>query len=216
MKRILVTLALLAALVAVPLAQGLRIMSGATSDLVTVNTKKSLLTTEGQSDSATYIVHAALQSIAVSDGIINLEAEASRGYRISQVCISPGQATAAVWMHWQLFRTTTASSGGTLIASESTTTHSVSKMDPADANWSGLARFAAVEGTSGALLDAGTVFVNVALTPPAVSPTYCREYGLEGGKLPTVAAGVGNGVKLMVLGSAGGAGMSAMIRFIAQ
>jgi hypothetical protein len=39
---------------------------------------------------------------------------------------------------------------------------------------------------------------------------------MNGGKLPTVPAGVGNGIKLMFTGTAGGAGLSAMIRFIAE
>lgn len=198
-------------------AQGIRVMSGATSDTATVNTNKSLLVTEGESSVATYEVHVSNIAVTASDGVINLEAESGRGFRISQFCITPGQATAAAWVQWQLIRSTTASSGGTVISSESTTTHSITKMDPADANWSGLARFAATEGTSGAVLDAGTLFVNVAATPPAVpGQVFCREYGMNGGKLPVVQAGVANGVKLMFTGTAGGAGLSAMLRFIAD
>jgi hypothetical protein len=198
-------------------AQGIRLMSGASSDTATVNTNKSILTTEGKSAAATYEVHVSAIAVTASDGVINLESESGRGFRISQVCINPGQATAAAWVQWQLIRTTTASSGGTVISSESTTTHSITKMDPADATWSGLARFAATEGTSGAVLDAGTLFVNIAATPPShPGHSFCREYGMNGGKLPTVGAGVANGVKLMFTGTAGGAGLSAMIRFIAE
>lgn len=180
------------------------------------NINSALETTEGESDRATYEVHVSNIAVTALDGVINLEAEASRGFRISQICIQPGQATAAAHVLWQLIRTTTASSVGTVIAAESTTTHSITKMDPADANWAGIARFAATEGTSGAVLDAGTAFVNIAATPPTVFPIMCREYGMNGGKLPTVVAGTANGVKLMFTGTAGGAGLSAMIRFIAD
>jgi len=181
------------------------------------NANSAMEMTEGESDHATYEVHVSAIAVTASDGVINLEAEAGRGFRISQLCITPGQATAAAWVQWQLIRTTTASTVGTVIAAESTTTHSVTKMDPADANWSGLARFAATEGTSGAVLDAGTLHVNIAATPPTVAAqVFCREYGMNGGKLPTVVAGVTNGVKLMFTGTAGGAGLSAMIRFIAD
>lgn len=199
------------------LAQGIVIKSGADANLATVNVNKALLVEEGESSEATYEVHVSNIAVTASDGVINLEAEAGRGFRISQLCINPGQATAAAWVQWQLIRTTTASSAGTAITSENTTTHSITKMDPADANWSGLARFAATEGTSGAVIDAGTVFVNIAATPPAhPGHIMCREYGMNGGKLPTIVAGTTNGVKLMFTGTAGGAGLSAMIRFIAD
>ena len=171
----------------------------------------------GERNLASYAVHVSNIAVTALDDVLNLESEAARGFRISQMCITPGQATAAAWVQWQLIRTTTASTAGTVISPESTTTHSISKSDVADVNWSGLARFAATEGTSGAVLDAGTLFVNVAATPPAVpGQTFCREYGMNGSKLPTVAAGVTNGVKLIFTGTAGGTGFSAMLRFIAK
>jgi hypothetical protein len=216
-KRYLIVALLVAVTGVVAWAQGLPIKSGSTSNLATVNANGSLAIEEGESTLATYEVHVSNIAVTASDGVINLEAESGRGFRISQLCINPGQATAAAWVQWQLIRTTTASSAGTVISAESTTTHSITKMDPADANWSGLARFAATEGTSGAVLDAGTVFVNIAATPPAhPGHAFCREYGMNGGKLPTVVAGTANGVKLMFTGTAGGAGLSAMLRFIAD
>jgi hypothetical protein len=209
-------LSLLMLLPSLAIAQGLPIKGGSTSDLANVNTAKALETAEGESDRATYEVHVSGIAVTVLDGVINLEAEVSRGFRISQICISPGSATAAAYTTWQLIRTTTASSAGTPITSENTTTHSISKMDPGDANWGGLARFAATEGTSGAVLDAGTIFVNITGTPPAVTGWWCREYGMNGGKLPTVVAGTANGVKLMWTGLAGGANFAAMMQFIAD
>jgi len=211
--KIILALLLIPAILA---AQGIPIKSGADSNLASVNSNKSLETTEGESTRATYEVHVSNIAVTASDGVINLESEVGRGFRISQLCIEPGAATAAATVLWQLIRTTTASSGGTTIVAESTTTHSITKMDPADATWSGTARFAATEGTSGAVLDAGTVFVRIAATPPTKEQLFCREYGMNGGKLPTVVAGTANGVKLMFTGTAGGVNLSAMIRFIAD
>jgi len=196
-------------------AQGIPIKSGSTSDLASVNTHGSILTTEGESDSATYEVSLSTVSYTAVESLINLEAEASRGFRISQLCINPGWATAVAMTQWQLIRTTTASSAGTVISAEGTTTHSVTKMDPGDSNWSGVARTGGTEGTSGAVLDQGTIFVPTLTTPPTVVGWQCREYGMNGGKLPEVAAGTANGVKLMFTATAGGAAQSAMIRFIA-
>lgn len=216
MNRLVITGLFLLIFAATASGQGVPIKDATTASLAKVNTLGAFVQTEGESTDATYVVHVAALALTASDSLINIESEASRGFRISQVCIAPGQATAAAHVLWQLIRTTTASSGGTVIASESTTTHSVTKMDPAAANWSGLARAVATEGTSGAVLDQGTLFVNVATTPPTVDAYFCREYGMNGGQLPIIAAGVGNGVKLMFTGTAGGAGASAMIRFIAK
>lgn len=198
-------------------AQGLPVKSGATSDLLTVNTKKAALVTSGKSDVASYIVAVSNQAYTASEGAIDLEAEASRGFRISKVCIQPGSATAAAFVQWQLIRTTTASSAGTTIAAEATSGNvSLAKLDPADANWSGVARTAATEGTSGAILDTGNAFVSITATPPAAFGYFCREYGLIDGKQPVVAAGTSNGVKLMWEGTAGGADFAAQIHFVAD
>jgi len=207
MKRFLFLVALL--IISLPTvgdAQGIPIR-GSGGTVAEVNTNRAMLMDEGVSTTATYVVHASALALTAEESMLNIEAEAARGFRISQFCINPGQATAAAWIRWQLIRTTTASSGGTVIAAEATVTNSVTKMDPGDANWSGAARTAGTEGTSGAVLDQGTVFVNIAATPPAHGGhIFCREYGLNGGKLPTIVPGT--------TGTAGGAGASANIRFI--
>lgn len=164
---------------------------------------------------STYVVHVENVAYTAVESLINLEAEASRGFKIQQICITPGSATAAAWTLWQLIRTTSASSVGTVIAAESTTTHSVTKMTPTAANWAGAARTGGTEGTSGAVIDGGTVFVNITATPPAhAGQVFCRDYGTWG-EMPTIAAGTTNGVKLMLTATAGGASQSAQIRFIA-
>jgi hypothetical protein len=198
-------------------AQGLPIKSGATSNLLTINTNKAALITPGKSDIATYIVAVSNQAYTASEGAIDLEAESGRGFRITKICIEPGSATAAAFVQWQLIRTTTASSGGTVISAETTSGNvSLAKMDPADSNWSGVARTAATEGTSGAILDTGNAFVSITATPPAAAPYFCREYGLVDGKQPTVQAGTSNGVKLMWEGTSGGADFGAQIHFVAE
>jgi hypothetical protein len=215
MKRLLVVLAIIVVcLPTVGDAQGIP-LRGNSGTLVEVNANRALLMDEGVSASQTYAVTLSSVSYTVAESLINLEAESGRGFRISQICMTPGSATAAGWTTWQLIRSTTASSGGTVITAENTTTHTVSKMDPGDSNWSGVARTGGTEGTSGAVLDQGTIFVPITATPPATHPIQCREYGLNGGKLPTVVAGTSNGVKLMFTAAAGGATQSAMIRFIA-
>jgi hypothetical protein len=197
-------------------AQGVAIKDADSATLAEVNANGGLVTVQGKDATASYIVHVAPVAYTAVESLINLEAEAARGFRITKICIGPGNATAAAWTLWQLIRTTTASSAGTVIASESTTTHSISKMDPADANWSGLARTGGTEGTSGAVIAGGTIFVPIAATGAGPSAYWCETFSDVDGKQPVVLAGVTNGVKLMFTGTAGGAGQSAQIHFVAD
>lgn len=199
-------------------AQGLPIKSGASSDLATVNTKKAVLVTAGQSDIQSYIASVSNAAIIAAGPAIEIESEVSRGFRISKVCIQPGSATTAAFVQWQLIRTTTVSSGGTVVTSEVTSgNNGLAKMDPADSNWSGVVRVGALTaGTSGAILDTGSAFVSATATPPAAFAYFCREYGLIDGKQPVIAAGVTNGIKLTFEGTAAGADFAAQIHFVAQ
>jgi len=202
-------------------AQGLPIKSGSSSDLAGVNANKAVETIGGISSRATYIVSVSNVAVtAAGSDVMSLEAEAARGFRIAKLCISPGVATAAANVQWQLIRTTTASSAGTVISAEATSgNNSLAKMDPADANWSGIARAAnATEGVSGAILDSGNVHVTIAATPPSTVNAWqmCKEYGIAGEKMPTVLPGVTLGVKLMFEGTAGGTDLSAQIHFVAN
>lgn len=201
---------------AITFAQGLPIKDGDSSTLADVDANKNLKVTEGESTEATYIA-AATSAFTASDSILNIEAEASRGFRIARVCIQPGNATAAVSTLWQLIRTTTASSGGTSITAEVTSgNNALAKMDPGSANWSGAVRTGGTEGSSGAIIDSGNLWVGVAATGTGPSQADCRDYGGNGLRMPTVAAGTTNGVKLMFTGTAGGTGQSATIYFIAD
>lgn len=198
-------------------SQGLPIKSGSTSDLATVNTNKALEVIDGESSRASYIASMTGGNTTAANPLLSLEAEAARGFRVRRVCVSGGAATAAAWTTWFLIRTTAASSGGTLIAAEVTTgANSLAKMDPADANWSGVARALGTGGTSGAILDSGAIFANIVGTPPTMEPEICRDYCLAGGKCPTVVAGTTNGVKIQFTGTAGGVSQAAKIYFIAD
>jgi len=165
---------------------------------------------------AGYIVSTSNAAITATGDVLSLEAEPGRGFRIARLCIHPGSATAAAIVQWQLIRTTTASSGGTVISQEVTSgNNSLAKMDPADSNWGGVARAAgATEGTSGAIIANGMVHKAVTATPPSTFPESCNEFGLNGMKMPTVASGVTNGVKIMYEGTAGGVDFGVRMWFI--
>lgn len=201
------------------LAQGLVIKGGNSSNLANVNVNGALEVVQGKDASVSYMVGTTNAAItAAGSDAMSLESEVGRGFRITRLCIYPGAATAAAVVQWQLIRTTTASSAGTVIAAEATSGNNfLSKRDPADPNWGGVARAAnATEGTSGAILDSGMAHVAIAATPPTTFPYFCRDYGLIDGKQPIVPAGVANGVKLMWEGTAGGVDFGAVIHFIAN
>jgi hypothetical protein len=94
-------------------------------------------------------------------------------------------------------------------------------MDPADASWGGIVRLTSTLGTIGATLDSfsmkvGEVGAGTADVPSL--PVFCRQYGLNGEKLPTVQAGVTNGLSVNVsaAGAGGLASGSIIIVFIAE
>lgn len=150
------------------------------------------------------------------DSFLNIESEARRGFYITKVCITPGSATAAAYTQWQLIRTTTVSSAGTVIAAEVTSGNNVNaKMDQRNANWIGVVRTGGTEGTSDAILDSDNIFVNITATPPTVINQMCRDYCIGNMKCPYIPQGIANGVKLMFTGTAGGASQSARIEIIA-
>ena len=182
-----------------------------------VNTEGAIHTVRGKSEVASYIVSISNAAITAALPAISLEAEAARGLRINEICLTPGSATAAAWTQWQLIRTTGVSSAGTVIAAEVTTgNNGLAKMDPADANWSGVARTLGTGGTAGAILDTGNIFLNITATPPTMNPQVCRRYCNDAEKCPRVLAGVTNGIKLQWVGVAGGASASVSISFVAD
>ena len=192
---------------AIAYAQGVPIKSGATSDLMTVNTAKSALITPGLSTRATYIASTGAATCNQAN-VLMIEAPASTGFKLTQWCVNMSQATAAAAVNIFVRRMTTAGSGGTTLTAEGTGTTAVSKMDPADGNFAGIARGGiATPGTAGATLDQVGLSVGEigAGTADSGSPlNFCKTYGDRGEKPPTVSAGTANGVVISM--SASGAG----------
>jgi hypothetical protein len=199
-------LSLLFALVSsVALAQGLPLKSGAGSDLATVDSEKNLRVSQGNSTRPTYIASA---SGIATTALYNLTIEApnTQGLKLVSWCVGVSNATAAAAVSVQVSRRTTASSAGTQLVNEAAG-NAVTRMDPGDAAFGGIVRLTGTLGTAGAMLDqhsftigeqgAGTADV------PGL-PVFCRTYGLSGEKLPTVVAGVNNGITINV--STNGAG----------
>lgn len=206
MKKFLsATLALLLA-PALVFGQGLPIKSGATSDLMTVDTNKNARINLGASTRVTYIATATgLATTALYN--MSIESSAGTGFKLAGWCVGVSEATAAALVTVTVQRRTTASSAGTLATAEGTASPAVSKMDPGDGNFGGVVRITSTLGTAGAVLD-GVGFtvgeIGAGAADPPSPPPFCKYYGKVGEKMPTVAAGTTNGVSINV--SAPGAG----------
>lgn len=205
MKKLLVACLLIPSLA---WGQGIPLKSGATSDLATVNTQKALLTQDGIPTRATYTASFGATTCAAAN-ILAIESGASVGFKLAQVCVSLSSvATAAAAVNVFVRRETTASTGGTLLVNEGAGTVSISKHDPGDGNYAGIARgVVATSGTAGATLDqfgftVGELGAGVA-DPPSAG-VFCKQYGLVGEKMPTVSSGITNG--LVISMSTSGAG----------
>lgn len=185
--------------------QGLPIKSGATSDLVTVDTNKNIRMSQGAPTRVTYIATA---TGLVTTALFNLsiEAPAATGYKLASWCVGVSNATAAAAVSVTVNRRTTASSVGTLVAAEATATPSVSKLDPAAGNFAGIVRLTSTLGTIGALIDGVSFAVGELGAGTADTGTFpfCRTYGEGGAQMPIVLSGVTNGLSINV--SAPGAG----------
>jgi hypothetical protein len=197
---------MLSLVLAVALSQGIQIKSGASTDVATVNTQKSLLVVRGASTLATYACTASgLATTAAYT--MQLDSEAARGFKIQKICVGTSQATAAALQTVVVQRRTTASTVGTAATSEGTASPAVSRFDANDAAWSGRCAVTPTLGTAGAILDqwgwtVGEIGAGAADSPgPGV---FCKQYGDESEKAPLNLAGTANGISVSV--SASGAG----------
>ena len=195
------------------------VKGGSSAGQAKVNTSGSLQVQGGASSRVTYVASASgLATTALYN--LTVEAGASQGFKVAQICVSTSNATAAAAVTVTVNRRTTASSGGTVIANEATG-NAVSKMDPADASWAGIVRLTGTLGTIGPTLDSFSMKIGEigagAADPPSF-PVFCRVYGRNGEKLPTVLAGVTNGLSVNVsaAGAGGLASGSISIVFIAE
>lgn len=187
-------------------AQGIAVKGGASSDLANVNTAKSLEVIDGKSVRATYVV-TATGLVTTAAYNLSVEASAGTGFKVYQICVGVSNATSVALVTVNVNRRTTASSAGTACTAESTTTCAMSKLDPADGNFGGVARTTSTLGTIGALLDGwgftiGEISAGTADTV-GLNET-CHQYGIWGLKPIVVSAGTGNGVSVTV--TAPGAG----------
>jgi hypothetical protein len=186
------------------LAQGLRLMSGGSSNLALVDANGNLhvrLGTLSGTGDACYIASAGTQ-VSTAAIIVSVEAPAGQKLTIERICASSAVATAAVAVTVTVQRRTTASSAGTALTAEGTGTTSVSKLDPVDGNYPGVARLGGTPGTAGAVVDqwgytAGELGAGAADT--SSNPPVCKQYGAEMGSKPiTVASGVTNGLTVNI------------------
>lgn len=190
------------------------IKDGNSSALLDLDANGSVKTVEGVSTRPTYTVSMGAQATTAAM-TLSIEAPAATGFKLVRFCVSTSGATAAAKVDVVLQRRTTASSGGVACTNESTTVAgtgcAISKMDPADGNYGGVGRNAGTPGTAGAVLAQYGFTVpelGAGAADPMLTVPFCRDYSLHEGKLPTVAAGTGNGLTISV-SAAGTGGLAA-------
>jgi len=207
MKRLVLLLLLLSA---PAFGQGVPIKGGSSSDLVTVDANKNARVAAGVSTRASYALASTFICTAAAN-IATIEAPASTGFKVTKLCINPGQVTTSFPRIFTITRRTAASTAGTLATAEGTAVPAISKRDSADGNYGGVARAASAVaitgGTLGAVVDVFTLHaptVGSATVSNSLVP-FCREYGENGYTKPiAVLAGVANGINVAD-GAGGGA-----------
>jgi hypothetical protein len=197
-----------ALLVALAARADVVIKSGSSTNTAQVDANGNVLTATGQSTRPTYKC-TATGLTATAAYSMYLEAGSVKGFKLVSYCVGIPNATAAAAVSVTIARRTTASSGGTPAVVEGTSNPAVSKMDPADSNFSGVCRITpSTPGTAGALLDGYTVQIGElgagAADPPSMPP-FCKFYSLLDGKVPTVSAGTANGISISVTSPGTGA-----------
>lgn len=182
-------------------AQGLPIKDGTSSSLAKVNPKGAIEVVDGQSSRATYIASSsALVTTAAYN--LSLESGSSMGFKLVTICVGVTSATAAAGVTVTVQRRSTASTGGVALTAEGTGADAISKLDPADGNFPGIARRTGTLGTAGPVLDQWSFMVGelgAGTADVGGLPVFCKSYGGATGEKPiTVASGVTNGVSINV------------------
>lgn len=186
------------------------IKDGNSAGVAEVNPNGSLEVVDGRSSRPTYIVSVGGQATTAAY-ILSIESSAATGFKLVQLCVGSSNATAAAAVTVTVARRTTASSGGTALTAEGTGATSVSKVDPSDGNFTGIARLGGTPGAAGPVLDqfgfsVGEIAAGTADT--AGPPVFCKSYGgATGEKPPTVSPGAANGLSINV-GAAGSGGLA--------
>lgn len=196
MRRI-VAAAVLALLPVPLLAQGIVAKSGASSDLLTIDTNKNARTSEGASTRATYIANASGLTAATAHTLA-VDAAAGTGFKLAGFCVATSNATAASTIAITVQRRTTATTGGTLCTNNGTgTSCNVTTLGTAG-TFGGSSRVDGTLGTAGAVIDQYNYQVGIIATGAGSSPPFCIGYDLRGVQLPTAAAGTANSIVISV------------------
>jgi hypothetical protein len=196
------------------------IKGSGTSNIAVVNTAGSFQVNEGPSLRPTF--YATISGATTTSAwYLTCEASAGTGFKVSKVCVTlPVGATAAgTIVTTTIRRTTAASSGGTVLTNNGTGTTAVTAAD-GTSSYGGICRGLNATITAGATLDQFQYRqVVLPATTAATNPNViCRYYGLNGEQLPTVVAGVNNGIAVVVSAAGNGsvAEGSAMMVLIAE
>lgn len=170
----------------------------------------------GQSGRPTYV--ASIANIGGgSNRVVTVHAEANLGIKVIRVCFGSVSPTAGVATHAILQRRTAAGSGGTLATdSAALGALSIARLNTASPVFGGVVRLDGTPGTAGTIVDQWSALTPS--TPATIGWPYCHDYGQNGEQVPTVPAGVANGISLEVT-AAGAGGLineSIKIVFIAE
>lgn len=157
----------------------------------------------GPTSRATYVASVHNVAATAASHIIAIEAPSASKVHIARIVIwQTGTDSSNAIVDFQLIRTTTAGSGGTITPSP---------MDTADGAYGGIVRSMGTAGTAGVVL-----FYLPLDVPNSASSTPIAVLDFDGsrlGKGPTIAAGVANGIALTSPGAAGASLFSASIEF---
>jgi len=164
---------------------------------ITVDTNNNGRVNYGVSTRVTYV--ASLSGLtAATAHTMSIESSAGTGFKLVTWCVSLSNATAASSVAVTLNRRSTASSVGTLVTAEATGANSVSKMDPVSGSFGGIVRLDGTLGTIGATLDQQQIQIGIIATGAGTERPFCKTYGTQGEQMPTIAAGVANGLTISV------------------
>lgn len=163
---------------------------------ITVDSNLNGRTNLGVSTRSTFNAITAANTAATAHAL-HIESSAGTGFKLVQWCISVSNATAASSVNVIVNRRTTASTGGTALTNNGTGNTAITSFDEAS-SYGGIARLDGTAGTLGATLDQQQFQIGIIATGAGTDTPFCKRYGMSGEQLPTVLAGVSNGISISV------------------
>lgn len=163
---------------------------------ITVDSNLNGRTNLGNSTRGTFNVITAANTAATAHAL-HIESSAGTGFKIVEWCVSVSNATAASSVSVIVNRRTTASSGGTALTNNGSGNTAITSFDGAS-SYGGIARLDGTAGTLGATLDQQQFQIGIIATGAGTDAPFCKRYGDSGEQLPTVLAGVTNGISISV------------------